>query len=1177
MLWWILTALCLLLSWAGSLLLLPGMLWVPMVPTAVVVLVFVVRRLRARKAAREIESVLSAQAEAQQKNARPDLQPEIQAMRAEFSKAIAALKSSKLSRGGTGDALGVLPWYLVIGPPGAGKSTALRNSGLKFPYLSQRGGVRGVGGTRNCEWWLTNEAVILDTAGRYTTGDEDREEWLAFLDTLARARPRRPINGLILAVSVSELLEGEGQGAAELGQRLRERVDELTSHLGQVVPVYVLLTKCDLLAGFVEMFGDLPRTERGQIWGVTVPLHAARAEPRELVLERFDELVSVLEERALHRLGTERGLEAREHLYRFPRQFESLRGLLEELLLPLVSENPYHDTPPLRGLYFTSGTQQGRPMDRVMKSMAEAFGVNRAVPRSPPAVEARSYFLHDLFSKVVFRDQQLAVRSSEVQHRRRLLHLASAGGGLLLALGLVLLPLLSFFGNRALLSTAERAERAWAVDRQGREGASALSDLVPLRDLLQELEAHEAHGPPLRMRFGLYQGESLLPAVRVRYANAVRKLLAEPLVAADAGQLNALLPVLAGGSGQAPTSEQFVRAFRLLEHHLQLTNNRQPGEPVPDAGAQAVLVERLVEFARSGGPLAGADPELLASHARLYVSLVARHPVLGSRRRTRLVELARTALRRLNMLPQVQLQHLVDRLGHEGDVTLQGLLGPASASFTSSRRVPAAFTRSVWEKELRSWLREPLQDSQTWVLGGGSSQQEKAGQEALRAAYYQRYREEWLGFLASIEPVLPGKDEQALALLRVLTTGEPKPLERLLLAVEDNVRLESPATSASKVILPESLGNLMQERIRERDPDEKYLEALRGDFEGLLRFGLAPGKEGKGTVPSALLGDYEQRLVQLKQALAESQGTSGQQARELVADAQLWIVEQEPRWRPWLTRMLVTPLESVVSAHDKDSARELNKVWCGEVVSPLQRTLLRYYPFRKNGPDAPLADFSQVYRPGGLLEAFYNAHLGGEIKPVGGGRFEVSPTRRGGTSYARSLLSFLARSKEIRSSFFEGSDLKTRFHVQMLTVPGVESVAFSVDGSEVEYRMGPAQLGQKDMQWPGTASGRGGLGASLVVRTRSGSDTLRESGEWGLFRLLARARSVTVQSPRQFTVTWHSERLGVDIPVEFTTERTENPFFGARGASPGASLFPLFRGGAALPPMNIGLGAGGCQ
>ena len=181
---------------------------------------------------------------------------------------------------------------MIIGPPGSGKSTALRNSGIKFPYLSSRGGgVKGVGGTRNCEWWLTNEAVMLDTAGRYTTEDDDRDEWFSFLDMLKRTRAKKPVNGLIVAVSVGDIIGIDEEETIQLAQRLRERVDEVMERLKMIVPVYLMFTKCDLLAGFVDMFGDLSKTDRGQIWGFTTP-----------VMDKGEDLGGRLQ-RALRRAG----------------------------------------------------------------------------------------------------------------------------------------------------------------------------------------------------------------------------------------------------------------------------------------------------------------------------------------------------------------------------------------------------------------------------------------------------------------------------------------------------------------------------------------------------------------------------------------------------------------------------------------------------------------------------------------------------------------------------------------------------------------------------------------------------------------------------------------------------------------------------------------------------------
>src|SRR3990172_3900270 len=148
-------------------------------------LYLLIKKLRAKKNARMLEKFLNQQADDQLLSARPDVQDELAAIKEKLNKAIGILKKSRMAKGRRGaEALYVLPWYMIIGPSASGKSTAIRNSGLHFPPVDpdseDPGKVKGLGGTRNCDWWFTNEGIILDTAGRYTLSpnvQEDREEW----------------------------------------------------------------------------------------------------------------------------------------------------------------------------------------------------------------------------------------------------------------------------------------------------------------------------------------------------------------------------------------------------------------------------------------------------------------------------------------------------------------------------------------------------------------------------------------------------------------------------------------------------------------------------------------------------------------------------------------------------------------------------------------------------------------------------------------------------------------------------------------------------------------------------------------------------------------------------------------------------------------------------------------
>lgn len=184
-------------------------IWVAIALAALLLLalvVWVIKRILARRAAKRVESMVQTQAD-QAVAAAPSAQrADTEALRSRMMEAVKQIKTSRLGVLKGKAALYELPWYVIIGNPAAGKSTAILNSGLQFPFEDNRSNViQGIGGTRNCDWYFTTTGIVLDTAGRYSVSVEDRMEWLTFLGLLKKNRPRAPINGVIIAVSIAEL------------------------------------------------------------------------------------------------------------------------------------------------------------------------------------------------------------------------------------------------------------------------------------------------------------------------------------------------------------------------------------------------------------------------------------------------------------------------------------------------------------------------------------------------------------------------------------------------------------------------------------------------------------------------------------------------------------------------------------------------------------------------------------------------------------------------------------------------------------------------------------------------------------------------------------------------------------------------------------------------------------
>ncbi|WP_130834870.1 type VI secretion system membrane subunit TssM [[Erwinia] mediterraneensis] len=444
-----------------------------------------------------------------------------------------------------------LPWYMVIGAPGAGKTTALLNAGLDFPLTDSLGktAVRGVGGTRHCDWWFTDSAVLIDTAGRYALQESQRQrdasEWQSFINLLKRYRARQPINGVILTISVADLLSDSAEARVAQATALRQRMMELHQQTGIHFPVYVMVTKTDLLKGFMSYFGALDKQQRDAIWGFTFPREPGKPQSdgwQVSFTPQFRQLEQQLQQQLPKHMAQDRDLARRADCFLFPQEFASLRPLLQEYLDIVFSGHPDEVAWSARGLFFTSGTQEGLPFDRIMgelnrklqlpqagqHTIAAWDSVNRASPI--PGNREQSFFIRDLLSELVFRERGLAGSNRHWEYRNQLFHWIGYGvlaGALLL---LSCLWLVSYYQNQRYLDqVAARIPPLTAQSQQVmQQPTDNLFDLLPFLNNLVKLPLSDRFSlddPPFTMRAGLYRGTQVSDAAWVLYQNALKSLL----------------------------------------------------------------------------------------------------------------------------------------------------------------------------------------------------------------------------------------------------------------------------------------------------------------------------------------------------------------------------------------------------------------------------------------------------------------------------------------------------------------------------------------------------------------------------------------------------------------------------------------------------------------------------
>jgi type VI secretion system protein ImpL len=1097
--------------------------------------------LKAKRANRQLMSGIADASQVAEPEAGPQqTEEEVAALRQRFEEALEFLKKSG-DRGARN--LYELPWYIIIGPPGCGKTTALVNSGLDFPLEERfgKGALRGVGGTRNCDWWFTNDAILLDTAGRYTTQDSDplvdSAGWLGFLSLLKRYRRRRPINGVLVAMSLSDLmLLGEREREAH-ALAVKRRIQELRRSLGIRFPVYVLLTKADLVAGFVEFFDDLRREERAQVWGVTFPLD----QKQQGVVQHFGaELAALLRrlnDRLLSRLGQERDLQRRRAIFGLPAQIASLEGAIQGFLDAVFRPSRFEETPLLRGVYITSGTQEGTPIDRVMGALARTFGVSQQAMAAFGG-QGRSYFLTSLLRDVVFQEAALAGVERRFERQRAWMQRGAYAGAITATVLAALAWSASFTRNQLDVRLLDERVEAYRAVAAPLAGGEPLEAVLPRLDAL--VGVGEVYGWPERdvpwlSGLGLYQGDKLGRGAREGYRRELNRLFLPKVAEALAGDL-------ARGRGDLDFQYEALKAYLMLGDPERLDPPFVKAwltldwrTRYPDDAALRGRLERHLDAALA----AGVDG----------VSLD-RGLVAEVRRRLTQVPVAKLVYGRLKRdyqatgRPGLRVADLTGPFGRDAFVRASG------ASLDDE--IPGLFTH----KDYFQWFLPESKDlagrirDESWVLGGDDQGELSHAEieqldEELRRLYYEEYVRTWDAVVEDLRIVPFTSPGHALKVVEVLS-GETSPIRSVLQGLDRNTSLTRLPGAAQEVA--EKAAQTLQQ--------ESRLARLMGQAE---EKGAVPAVE----LPGAVVQRHFERLTVLVRSRGEApapierligliadllgylgsiaggpaegalRAASGAGGDEAVGRLLVEAARQPEPVKTWLTQLAERSRTATVS-----SARsQLDGKLKGGVVPACRKATQNRYPFFPGArQEVPLQDFGKLFGAGGLLDQFFQENLAPFVDTS---RMPWTARRvPGGLSVSGGALREFQRAAVIRDTFFQagGQMPKVRFALKPISLDAeVSQFTLDIDGQKFVYRHGPAQV--ENGEWPGP---QGSKEVRVAFRMRDGSEPgLVEDGAWALFRVLDRS-SVRATASETLQVTF--EAAGRRATWELRASSVSNPF-----------------------------------
>ncbi|QYF95739.1 type VI secretion system membrane subunit TssM [Massilia sp. PAMC28688] len=1063
------------------------------------------------------------------------------ALKERMEQALAVLrKSSGKQRWGSAY-LYQLPWYLFVGAPGSGKTTTLLNSGLRFPLADTigPGAVGGVGGTRLCDWWFTDEAVLLDTAGRYTTQDSDaavdQAGWHGFLDLLKKHRPRRPINGVIVALSVADLLQQGPAARQAQAAAIRARIRELHEKLGSTFPVYVTVTKCDLLAGFMEFFDTLGRDERAKVWGMTFPVEGGGAAALAAFPARFLELEQQLQARVLSRMQEERDLQRRALLYRFPQQFGGLGEVLDGFLKAVFEPTRYEASAQLRGVYFTSGTQEGSPIDRVMGALAATFGLDRKV-LPPNATSGRSYFITDLLREVMFKEAGLAGTDAGFEQRQRRLRWAGAGAAALLLVLLAAGLASSYVRNGRTVD--EVAQRTGALEKvvQAVPPGAAPAELLPMLDAARALpggyDEREA-GVPLLDRFGLNQRDKLGAGAQLAY----QRLLHSALLPRLTERLEQVLR-----RGDANNQEQLYEALRV---YLML------GQP-NHLDADSVLAWFDVDWRRS---LSGASVEQrdqLLAHVAALLDGGAEPPPLDPA----LVATVRGTLAMMP-LPERVYNRVKRQVGQARlpEFSVNGAVG-RDVSAVLARKSGEPLTRGVPGLYSVAGYREVLKQTplalvdiakDSWVLdrreseGGAGAAAALTGDQMTAAVlqlYYADYIRLWDQLLADVRIAPFSSLDQGARITNALA-GADSPLKTFLAAAARETSLGGAARTAAP----------MEAVVRSKMSEaRKKLEAALSGEEGAVPEApsanpvdqhFAPLHKLVGT--AAAPGPLDAQLALLKDA--SQYFDAADQARKAGTPAPagdaLQKIKRAAEGTPAPLGEILQNVDSAGAGLTLGSERaRIQALWAAEAAPFCRDAIAGRYPLVRNASrDATPDDFGKFFGPGGLMDDFFTKNLAAQVD-MAGGQWKWRNTGNAPIGIGQDVLNQFQRAARLRQMFFASGGRQPSLRFDLMPQggdPALAKVILDIDGQPVLYTSGaPARATAITLP-----SGKGG-GQVMFEVTPALRAEMRTDGPWAWFRMLDKGVLQPGAQGERYTLTFDLD--GHKMAYQLTASSVINPF-----------------------------------
>ncbi len=992
-----------------------------------------------------------------------------------------------------------LPLLYILGDANSAKTTAVIKSGLDPELLAgQVYRDQDIVATPVLNLWYANSCVFAEA------GDAVRKAPALWSRLIRKSRPKAvrsavgkqaPVRAAVVCVN-SELFLGAAAPDAALAaaRATNQMLRDLARQLGADVPVYVILTKLDRIPYFAEFVRNLSEEEVSQPLGMAFPRNAVSSgiyaeKAMAEATSALDRIFFSLAEFRLELLGRETDAHNVDPVYEFPRELRKLRNNLAAYLVELARPSHLNANPYLRGFYFTgvrahmveqmvaAAAQQphtepaGTGATRMFSVEALQTAATTQTPKTVTRKQAQWCFLPHLFPNAILGDRSALAGTSDSRRTHVFRRVVFA------SLSVVLLALLICFttswANNARLEhsivTAANALPTAAVPATMLATTKDLAALDQLRAAVVRLEDYQSSGAPLKYRFGLYHGNSLLHAARRIYFSRFRRLMLANTQADLVAYLNALPATPAPGA-------DYGAAYNALKAYLITTSN-------PDKSTAEFLTPVLMQYWQNGRALETEQQKELATRQfEFYATELAHNNPYSIAPESVTVTKARTYLAGFGGFERIYQQMLTAANKTTQAINFNSLYPGSAATVIDSHIVPGAFTSAGF-----TFMQDAIQHPQryfsgeVWVLGNQAPPSLNAATltQQLTTRYTSDFETQWLDFLRAAYVVRYGSLAVAAAKLQLLSNPN-SPLLALLFTVAHNTAVANPAIAkefqpAQAVVAPQSVNKFVG------PGNTNYVNGLLGLQAAVAQVAQNPAA---GTNAAA--------VAPIVAASASAHTAASQTAQAFNLDPK-YHVDQT------VLALLQAPIRSVdavVRGRGPAEANAAGASFCSG-FSPL----MSQFPFAPNAMmEATPAEMAGLLQPGsGSLWQLYNSTLkkllireGSSWVAAPNAPMHVNP------QFTR----FFNRAAELSAALYPAAgSAGLTFTAHILPSKGIRSVTVAIDGQ----RLSGSGV-SKQFTWSlGTSSQ-----AELIANYGTGTlPLLQFNGPWAVFHLMDKGRLVS--------------------------------------------------------------------